>query len=534
MESVSGIRTSEAERLPCLPCEGPASPAPPVVAMPGDRGQPPAGGGAAPDDTPVAAAAAGDAATVAVEAAAAPSRVRKVSVEIAPDALTARVGLEPGDDGTQVALEELLEALAAAGVVHGLDHGAMHEACQAPGPQSFVAATATPPRAGEDAQFELLVVDHCDRAPRLDEMGLIDFREHGAVPMVDVDQPLMRRTPAAAGVDGSDVLGRPLPAQPGNDQPFHTPFSGVALDPLDPNLLRAACKGQPVRTGTAAVLVEAVCHVKAVNMASGNITFDGTVDVEGDVMAGMKVRASGDIRIGGTVEGGELDAGGDIRVAGGVIANAKLQAGSSVSARFVEKSELRAGGAIVVDNMVLHSRLQAGAQIAVGVKAHQRGRLAGGLAQARTSVSAPLLGLAGGERTQVEVGVDLALDERHAALLVRLDAEKSEEEKLDKLVQHLTRLGDPKGLLPRAREARQNALKNWAASLNEKQEVAAQLAAMREAKVEVGVGTEGEIELAFGRKRCRLKAGSGAGVFLVQDDGAIAHRNAQGQLSVLP
>ncbi|MDP1535121.1 MAG: FapA family protein, partial [Rubrivivax sp.] len=181
MESVSGILNSEAERAPFLHGDAPVSPVPPGAASP-----------------------AGDALPVAAEAEPAPCRPQQIQVEVAPDAMTAHVSLDPGDSGTPVALADVFDALIAAGVLHGLDDAALRQACETPGPQHFVAARATPPQKGEDASFEFLITDHRERAPKLNAQGLIDFREHGEVPVVDVGQPLIRRTPASAGAAGSD------------------------------------------------------------------------------------------------------------------------------------------------------------------------------------------------------------------------------------------------------------------------------------------------------------------------------------------
>lgn len=455
-------------------------------------------------------------------------RPATVTVEIAPDQMTASVVLAPVDGGERIALAEVLGALLKAGVKHGIDQPALAAACQSGLPQRVTAALGTPPQAGVNSSFEVLTEDHRERAPKVNELGMIDFREHGEVPVVDVGQPLMRRIPATAGIPGTDVCGRALPAEPGKDEPFATPCPGAKPDAADPNLLRASAKGQPVRLGNA-VVVEQVFKVREVNMASGNISFDGTVQVSGDVAPGMKVHASGDIVVNGTVEGGILEAGGDIRIQGGAIAHAQLKAGGSVAARFVETSTVHAGLAIVVDDMVSHSDLQAGAQISVGAKSRQRGRLVGGSARAKMRISVPVLGVASGGRTRVQVGRDPELEARKVALAHEIELHKAEAEKLEKLVQFLTRGGDPKGLLPRARPAWQHALQVWAQSLQQKDELEHQLAAFLDARVEVTAGVAGEVELVIGHKHHLLESEYPAGYFSMQPDGTVIYTDsAQG------
>jgi len=81
------------------------------------------------------------------------------------------------------------------------------------------------------------------------------------------------------------------------------------------------------------------------------------VDVARDVIHDMKVQASGDIFVGGTVEGGSLDAKGNISVKGGIIASSWVHADGNISARFVQASSLEAGAVIVLDDAALDAKL---------------------------------------------------------------------------------------------------------------------------------------------------------------------------------
>ncbi|MCV2367971.1 DUF342 domain-containing protein [Roseateles oligotrophus] len=451
----------------------------------------------------------------------------KILVEIAADEMSASVTLEPSDSGLPIQLDALMSELASAGVTHGIDESALAEACRATSAQQLVAAVGRAPVRGADASFELLIEDHRERAPKVNAQGMVDFREHGEVPVVSPGQLLMRRTPASAGEAGVNVRGQALPAEPGLDEPFTMPLLGAALDPSDANLLRATAKGQPVRLGNA-VSVEQLFQVSGVNMASGNVNFDGTVQIDGDVVAGMKVTATGDILVQGTVEGGILEAGGDIRIQGGAIARASLQAGASVEVRFVENSTVHAALAIVIDDSALHSELQAGAQISVGEKSRQRGRLAGGSARAKMRIKVPTLGASAGGRTRLQVGLDPELEDKLADLVQLAAKQKAEAEKFELLVQFLSKNGDPKGMLAKARPAWQEALRVWAMSLQEKDAVEHQLADVKEARIDVSVGVEGDVDLVIGRKLCHLKHKYVTGSFSMQDTVSMIYTDANG------
>lgn len=449
-------------------------------------------------------------------------------LDVSNDASCAWLDVRPAYGGRPLTREDLLRGLEEAGVVYGVDGTVLQQACEATAPARLLAASATAPVHGTDARFEMLLNLARDRAPKVNEQGLIDFREHGDIPSVAPGARLMRRVPATAGVDGRDVRGAPMPATPGQDHPFADKLAGVAVAEDDPNVLVAAIKGQPVSVGHG-VIVEQLLTVGQVNMDSGNITYDGSVRIDGDVLAGMKVHVTGDIQITGTVEGGELEAGGDIAVGAGIIAHAKVKAAGAVSARFVENSRVEAGTVIAVDDMVLQSELQALNQILIGQKSPQRGRLVGGEARCMMLLRTPQLGAESSGVTSVQVGVNPVLEARHQALEQLIEKQGAEQDNLKKVIRHLTQQGDPKGMLPRAKASWQHTLQLWARALKEKEELEQQLALVRDARVEVGQqGVAGVVELAFGRQSRRLQRSYDAGAFSLDEAGHIVHTGAGG------
>ena len=454
------------------------------------------------------------------------------TLEIAKDASCAWVNLVPAFGGKAVTPDDIVKALGEAGVVFGIDEPALRQACGAAVPTRVVAAASVQPIKGDDTQFVMLVDLARDRVPQVDAQGLIDFRELGDIPMVEAGTPLMRRIPATSGVDGHDVRGTTLRATPGRDVPFADKLTGVTVAADNPHVLVAAVKGQPVRVGNGAS-VEEILTVKNVNMASGNIAFDGSVRIEGDVMAGMKVRVSGDIIVTGIVEGGDLEAGGNVQVGAGIIAHAKVRAAGSVSARFVENSQLYAGTVIAIDDMALQSDLQALNQILVGLKSPQRGRLVGGSARAMMLVQTPLLGAASSGVTSVQVGVNPVLEARHRDLLELIAKQDTEQENLKKVVKHLAQFPDKKEIFERAKASWQHAVQAWAGSIQDKDELEKELALIEDARLEVGLGVAGSVDLVFGKQARSLRRTFDAGVFSVDEGGRIVFTDPGGHTAVV-
>ena len=441
-------------------------------------------------------------------------RDASLTLEIAPDAMQAWISVVPARGGKALETNALLAALDAAGVVFGVDQAAVSALCAASGTQAaerVTIATGTPAEKGQDASFELLVTDARDRSPRVDENGLIDFRDLGEIPSVAAEQPLMRRIPPTTGTVGRNVRGGVVEPEPGNNEPFAESLLGAYVADDDANLLRAVFSGQPVRCGNG-VTVEPILHFRNVNMATGNISFDGTVSIEGEVLPGMKVHATGDIVVGGVIDGAELKAGGDIRIGGGIIAKAQVEAGGAVSARFVEGSQVLAGTTIAIDDTALQSDLQANNQIVVGLKS-PRGRLAGGSARAMMLIRVPILGSSTGGVTRLLLGVNPVLDAKYQELQKSIEKQREEESNLEKLIKHLSAHGDKAGMLERAKASWQQSLQGWAKLLPQRDALEQELALTATAKIEVGASVEGAIDMTFGKKVLHLRRNYETGSF---------------------
>jgi uncharacterized protein (DUF342 family) len=442
-----------------------------------------------------------------------------VQVEIAPDDMAVQVSLVPPLGGKPLALEDLRQVLKDAGVVYGIDEAALMQACSVGQAEHLLVASGSRPEDGHDTRFDPLLKLSASRTPTLDDHGLIDYREHGSVLVVHPGDPLMRRIPPTPGVPGHTVKGRELPPRPGVNKPFTNQLSGAQTATEDPNLLEAASVGQPVLVDCG-VNVEPILRVPEVNMNTGNIHFDGTVLVDGEVGHGMTVQASGDIVVKGVVDGGLLEAGGDICVGGGIIAQARVRACGTVSARFAENSSIFAGAVIALDDMALGCELESLNQIIIGEKAPQRGRLVGGSATAMMLVRVPLLGSEKSSLTAVKVGANAELQHQMEELTARLEKEKATEENLKKLIKHLSSAGDPKGMLERVKASWQQAVKIMAQSMATQRELEEKMARTLQARVEVGVAVRGGVDLWFGNKTARLRTEFSGGAFSVDPEAA--------------
>ncbi len=335
----------------------------------------------------------------------------QVSVFIIADAMSAQITVKAAQGGRAADEAMIRRALVEHGVVAGIMQDALERAVAMGGCNGLTVAKGKEPIHGEDGRLDCLVAEAPRRVPSVDAQGLADYRNLGAIPSVQPGTPLLRRIPATLGENGFTVTGLSIPARNGKEMLLSSKLEGVMPDPSDPNLLTAAITGQPVIVKNG-VMVEPIYRVSNVSLASGNIDYDGLVVVEGDVQAGMTVKASGDIHIDGTAEAATLISGGNIVIKGGVIGNLGRKDNSgqivrcqgSFSATFVQQARIEAGDSIYIDDVAMQSELVAINQVLVGGK--NRGYIVGGLAQATLLVKANLIGSAAHTATRIDVGIN--------------------------------------------------------------------------------------------------------------------------------
>jgi uncharacterized protein len=337
-----------------------------------------------------------------------------LELTLSADAMTATLTIIPAEGGDPVTKNAILEALADQGVAEGIVLEAINQAIAAGAANGLIIAAGRPPVHGDDGWLEKLLPEARSRAPRVDESGRIDYRDLGEIFVVHPGDRLMLRHPATAGEPGATLLGAPIAARPGKDAMFAANLTGVEVSPDDPNLLLAAVVGQPVEVA-GGMIVEPVFSVPAVSTASGNIDFDGSVVIKGDVASGMCVRCSGDIEVGGMVEAATLEAAGSIVVKGGVVgglgrkeaAEHFIRCGGSFNAAYAQQAKIDAGDSIFIDDTVMQCELAAANHILVGNK--RRGHIIGGKAQATLSITGKVLGSPNRVATRFEIGVDPAM-----------------------------------------------------------------------------------------------------------------------------
>lgn len=358
------------------------------------------------------------------------------TIYVTKDKMSAFLSLTPPYGGSPVTLEQVHQYLAEKGIVSGIiTDDEIETVLDQEQVTDYLIAEGSQPVPGFDAQFHSLVPEIQDRTPKINEQGIADFRDLGQLIIVKPGDPLMRRTPATEGRKGENVFGQVLTPKPSKNTPFSSKLKGTMFAPDDSNLLLAAITGQPILESKS-VVVSPTITVPQVDISTGNISFDGTINILGDVMEGMKVYALEDIFIGGTVEAAVIEAGGNVSVKGGIIGTSessnnsvpmvgKISCKGAVSARFAKHVSIDAGTSIILEEYSMNNKLTALNQVLVGKPGRRKGLISGGTTSAMMLIQASTIGSSAGIKTYIQAG----LNPRTQGRLNEIDHEMKANEK---------------------------------------------------------------------------------------------------------
>ncbi|WER44942.1 FapA family protein [Cupriavidus sp. WKF15] len=349
-------------------------------------------------------------------------------LDISDDRLAVRLTLMRPEGGRPITGADIRRAVAERGVTAQIQSLVLEATLAEGSCELREIAAGIAPRQGQPARFVNLLEPR--KPAQADDDAPMDLRELGSLTLVTPGTPLMRRIPAEPGSDGVDVFGKALAADPVEDTPFAEGLTGAAADPDDPNLLVAVLAGSPV-VGIHGTSVSPVVQVESVDLHSGNVAFDGTLRVSGDIRTGMSVKVTGDVLVDGVIEAATIEAGGSIVVKGGIIGKAETGHGhadatgtisrasvrcqGAVQARFIENAVVEAGTEVTVESGIRQSDVAAGERIVVGGSSGM-GSISGGRSRALLAVRAAVFGAPAGSATIVQVGLNPYADAQRAAL----------------------------------------------------------------------------------------------------------------------
>jgi hypothetical protein len=452
-------------------------------------------------------------------------------IKVSDDKMTAWLTMTPAYGGDPVTFDQIRRSLKEKGIVSGLITSTEIEAVLKEGKATdYIIAQGTPAVPGLDAQFHSLVPEMQERRPQINEHGIADFRNLGSLILVKQGDPLMRRTLPTEGKNGQNILGQILIPKPSRNTPFTSELKGSMFDPDDNDLLLSAIVGQPLLIPNG-VMVSPTITVPQVNISSGNLSFDGTINILGDVMEGMKVYALNDIFVGGTVEAAELEAGGNISIKGGLIGNSDSSAAStlsmggkisckgSVSARFAKYVSIEAGTSIVIEEYSMNNQLTAMNQILVGKPGGKKGLIIGGSARAMMLIQAVSIGSDAGIKTYIQAGLNPHTQQQLDGIKREIETNEKNQDDIKKIITFIENNPekDKNGLLDKARRTLDNLTTEIARHQADQESLLAEMSFAEYAKIVVEQALCNGVEVRIGTQIWKAHEERGKTVFRLID-----------------
>ena len=255
--------------------------------------------------------------------------------------------------------------------------------------------------------------------------GPINIRDAQQRTIVHKDQFFGEVRYAKPAETGTTVLGRSIaPA----DGPPLTISVGDGVEEREPGKFYASSDGVPQLEENNLKIAKMLVHEGDVNLKSGNIYFDGPVEIKGSVEAGSVVRVRGPLKIHGSIIGAFVSSKEPIEVVESIVTGetGKVICASHVKADFIENSNIECDGTLTVNRSLVTSNVVAGAFIrAIAAD----GVVGGGKVVCRGMVLSANIGFAKGARTNFVVGVDNKIMRRIGIREKRLESLKTSQER---------------------------------------------------------------------------------------------------------
>ena len=268
-------------------------------------------------------------------------------------------------------------------------------------------AKGLPPRQGKNSRVVPLIPCALDRVlePKALEDGSVDMRDLGDILCVAKNNPVAERLPPTKGRNGVGVDRTPILAEPGKWLPLKI-TKNCYICPENENIARSKIAGLPV-ISPSKIDVDDVFVCRGVNVASGNVKFDGAVIINGDVTEKMRVVARGDVTINGFVESAYIESGGDIVITQGASgklnqSDCTLIADGSIFIQHGQGLTLNSEFDIIVGKQLAYSEVHSKGNVVVGDIRKPRGKLFASSVFCAKAVMAGHLGAISGSNLTID------------------------------------------------------------------------------------------------------------------------------------
>lgn len=304
----------------------------------------------------------------------------------------------------QLLLAKAVNVCKEEGIVFGLQKETFFRTMKAMTPIEI--AKGLRPVDGEDAYINMYEVN--DVEPTIEESGGVDHYELNVINKVLEGDWLGERIEPTEGSDGKDIYGLKIAAKPGLQKALlFDPNTVISIidEVQGKTTLKALRNGAVVFEGEMVMVLNAVYIDGDVGVATGNIEFDGYVEVSGTVEDNFTIVATGNIQVLGDMGVGAVQliesTEGDIYIRGGIAGKNKahIKTNKNLYTKFASDAVIECGGKVDVGFYTMNCDIRAKEV----VLEKSDSKVIGGCIEADVKVIAGELGSRAGVQTKIKI-----------------------------------------------------------------------------------------------------------------------------------
>ncbi|MCU1375543.1 MAG: hypothetical protein JWO68_2829 [Actinomycetia bacterium] len=325
-----------------------------------------------------------------------------VAITVDEDGMRASARIyPPGPLAPALTAQDVLAALTAADVTHGIDEAAIG-AIPLDHTGVHVVAHGSEPVDGEHGEVQFMVEATHEIKPTPREDGGVDLYASATIPKVLAGELLATIIPETPGESGWTVRGEELLARKG--RPAKVPKAKNVELTEDGLQLVATIDGLLELSHTHIAVRPDLTIAGDVDFETGSVDFHGDVLVNGSVRPGFHVKAGGRVIIAGDVEQAEVEGESLVWVRGAIVGDrCVVRSNGDVKVRTVHEARIEARGSVFVEKEANEATILASQDL---VFESPRNRLVGGTVWVGHEVIAAEIGAVGEIVTRVTVGID--------------------------------------------------------------------------------------------------------------------------------
>ena len=357
-------------------------------------------------------------------------------LRIPDDRLECRCSYVPHDQGSMMTRDELTAFLKQYNVREGIDQQAIDDFVirAAAGQQQVdvLLASGTPQVTGADEYIALSVQPSTAVHSGDEEVTSVDMHIVQTFINVSDGDKIGRIIFAGSGTPGRNIMGVPIPPQPG--KPLKCTVGKNIRVEDNGRLLVASATGRFCQSASEISVEEEYVVKGDVNFRIGSINFKGVVEVRGDVMDNFNITATKGLTVTGNIGVCSIVSDGDVTFCGmDGQDKGRILCGGTLRAHFIHDVLVECAGDVIVDVEIHNCTIRTLGRIVV-----DKGAISGGSCIALGGIEAKKLGSASSAHTKLHAGIDyhdVELLEKLFAALTETQVKAKESQSLSEIAE---------------------------------------------------------------------------------------------------